>query len=332
VQNSIKAVITGTGAGIPEKILSNYDFEKMVDTSDEWIFSRTGIKERHVVSNGETNSDLCLKASQNALEMAGIGPEELDMIVVGTVTPDHPLPSTATILQSKLGATNAAAFDIVAACAGFLHGLTIARNMIYAGDFKKVLVVGAEVLSSITDYTDRSTCVLFGDGAGAVVVEHRERDDDPSEVVSSYLKADGTKKELLWIPLGGMVNKITAENVEDTDRYIKMAGNEIYKLAVRSMCDAANASLKKAGITAEDITWLIPHQANIRIIQGVAKRLHLPPEKIYLNIEKYGNTSSASVPIALDEANRTGKLKKGDYILMVAFGGGLTWGASLIRW
>ena len=264
--------------------------------------------------------------------MAGVSPEELDMIVVGTVTPDHPLPSTASILQSKLGASNSAAFDIVAACAGFLHGLTIARTMITAGDFKKILVVGGEILSGITDYNDRSTCVLFGDGAGAVIVERREGGEDTAQVISSYLKADGTKKELLWIPLGGNAGKITADNVNDPNRYVKMSGNEIYKLAVRAMCDAANVSLQKAGITAEDIAWLIPHQANIRIIQGVAKRLKIPEEKIYLNIEKYGNTSAASVPIALDEANRKGLLKKGDYILMVAFGGGLTWGASLIRW
>jgi len=331
VNENIKAVITGTGSGIPEKILSNADLEKMVDTSDEWIFSRTGIRERHIVADGITNSDLCLTASQNALQMAGANPEEIDMIIVGTVTPDHTLPSTAAILQSKLGAKNSAAFDVVAACAGFLHGLTIARNMITMGDFKKVLVVGSEVLSTIADYSDRSTCVLFGDGAGAVLVE-RSDDEDGSEVLSSYLKADGTKKELLWIPMGGVSQKITAENVEHPDRYVKMNGNEIYKLAVRAMCDAAQVSLKKAGLVADDIDWLIPHQANIRIIQGVAKRLRIPSERIYLNIEKYGNTSAASVPIALDEANRKGLLKKGDNILMVAFGGGLTWGATLLRW
>jgi 3-oxoacyl-[acyl-carrier-protein] synthase III len=331
VNDHLRAVITGTGGYAPDKIMTNFDFEKIIDTSDEWIYSRTGIKERRYAPPEVSNSDMCLEASKSALEMAGVTPEELDMIIVGTVTPDHPLPSTASILQAKLGAVNSAAFDIVAACAGFLHGLTIARNMIVAGNFKKILVVGAELLSRYFDITDRSTCVLFGDGAGAVVVESRDN-DDTSGVLSSYLKADGTKKELLWIPIGGSSRIYTPENVKHRDRYITMAGNEIYKLAVRAMCDAAIKSLENAGITAEDISWLIPHQANIRIINGVAKRLKIPDEKIYLNIEKYGNTSSASVPIALDEANRKGLLKKGDYILMVAFGGGLTWGASLVRW
>ncbi len=331
MSDHINAVITGTGAYAPGKVLTNQDLEKMVDTSDEWIFSRTGIKERRIVENGQNNSDLCLGAAKNALEMAQISPEELDMIIIGTVTPDYTLPSTATILQWKLGASNAAAFDIVAACAGFLHGLSIARGFILSGNMKKILVVGSEVLSRVTNYEDRSTCVLFGDGAGAVVMEARDGSDDTG-VLSSYLKADGTKTELLWIPVGGSTNPIEKETVDSNQRYISMAGNEIYKLAVRAMCDAAIKSIEKAGITTDDITWLIPHQANIRIIDGVAKRLRIPNEKVYLNIEKYGNTSAASVPIALDEANRKGLLKKGDYLLMVAFGGGLTWGASLIKW
>jgi 3-oxoacyl-[acyl-carrier-protein] synthase-3 len=331
VSNQINAVITGTGAYAPSKVLTNKDFEKMVDTSDEWIFSRTGIKERHIINDGETNSDLCLQASRNALEMANVSPEELDMIIIGTVTPDYLLPSTATILQWKLDAPNAAAFDVVAACAGFLHGLSIAKGFIHSGNFKKILVVGSEVLSKITNYKDRSTCVLFGDGAGAVVVEAMDGSDQTG-VLSSYLKADGTKTELLWIPAGGTAHPLNEETVDSNERYIYMAGNEIYKLAVRAMCDAAIKSIEKAGITTNDVAWLIPHQANIRIIEGVAKRLQIPSEKVYLNIDKYGNTSAASVPIALDEANRKGLLKKGDYILMVAFGGGLTWGATLIRW
>ncbi|NIP41759.1 MAG: ketoacyl-ACP synthase III [candidate division Zixibacteria bacterium] len=329
----MNAVIRGTGGYAPEKVLTNADFEKMVETSDEWIVSRTGIKERRVVSNGETNSDLCYKAAQRALEMANISPEDLDMIIVGTVTPDYFLPSTAAVVQEKLGAFNSAAFDVAAACAGFLHGLSIARGFILNGNVKRVLVIGSEVLSRITDYTDRSTCVLFGDGAGAVVVEADENGvEGGSGVLSSYLKADGSKTELLWIPIGGSKDPITQQNVDARGRYIMMSGNEIYKLAVRAMCDAAQKTLDQAGIGTDEISWLIPHQANIRIIEGVAKRLKIQDEKVYLNIEKYGNTSAASVPIALDEANRRGMLKKGDYILMVAFGGGLTWGASLVRW
>ncbi len=327
----INAVITGTGSYAPNEVLTNRDFEKMVDTSDEWIVARTGIRQRHIAPPEMSTSDISYEASKRALEMAGIEPGELDMIMVGTVTPDHILPSTATILQAKLGAAGSAAFDVVAACAGFLHGLAIAKAMILSGNYNKILVVGVELLSRITDYTDRSTCVLFGDGAGAAVVEKREGENH-SGVLSSYLKADGTKKELLWIPLGGAKHKITADNVNDPNRYVRMAGNEIFKLAVRAMCDAAESSLDQAGITTEDIAWLVPHQANIRIIDAVAKRLNIPKEKVYLNIQDYGNTSAASVPIALDEANRKGLLKKGDYIVMVAFGGGLTWGASLVRW
>jgi 3-oxoacyl-[acyl-carrier-protein] synthase-3 len=331
VSSHINAVITGTGAYAPDRVLTNQDLEKMVDTSDEWIFSRTGIKERHVVEDGETNSDLCLHAARNALEMANVSPEELDMIIIGTVTPDYTLPSTAAILQRKLGAANAAAFDVVAACAGFLHSLSIAKGFIDSSGFRKILVIGSEVLSRVTNYEDRSTCVLFGDGAGAVVLEAQDG-SEMTGVLSSYLKADGTKTELLWIPVGGSANPINKDTVQGIERYISMAGNEIFKLAVRAMCDAAIKSIEKAGITTNDIAWLIPHQANIRIIDSVAKRLQIPSEKVYLNIEKYGNTSAASVPMALDEANRKGLLKKGDYILMVAFGGGLTWGATLIRW
>jgi len=331
MNSEIRAVITGTGGYVPERVVTNFDFEKYLDTSDEWIYSRTGIRERRYAASGEATSDLCLKASERALAMAGVAPQELDLIVVGTVTPDFPLPSTATVLQAKLGAGTCAAFDIVAACTGFLHGLAIAHSMIRAGSYRKILVVGAEILTRIMDVNDRSTCVLFGDGAGAVVVERKDG-SEPTGVLASNLCADGTKKELLWIPLGGTVSPLTAENINSHERFILMQGNEVFKVAVRAMCDAALESMRQAGITGEDITWLIPHQANIRIINGVAKRLNLPPEKIYLNIENYGNTSAASVPIALDEANRTGHLKKGDYIIMVAFGGGLTWGASLVRW
>jgi 3-oxoacyl-[acyl-carrier-protein] synthase-3 len=329
----MNAVIRGTGAYTPKKVLTNADFEKIVDTSDEWIVTRTGIKERRIISENESNSDLCLRAGQNALDMAGCSAADLDMIIVGTVTPDYSLPSTAAVVQEKLGAVNSAAFDVVAACAGFLHGLSIAHGFIVNGNIRRALVIGSEVLSRYTDYSDRSTCVLFGDGAGAVVVEAENgADSNGSGVLSSYLKADGSKTELLWIPAGGSKNPLNANNVESRERYIMMSGNEIYKLAVRSMCDAALKALDKAGVSTDQISWLIPHQANIRIIEGVAKRLKIPEQKVFLNIEKYGNTSAASVPIALDEANRKGLLKEGDYILMVAFGGGLTWAASLVRW
>ncbi len=329
----MNAVIRGTGAYTPEKVLTNADFEKIVDTSDEWIVTRTGIKERRVVCENESNSDLCFNAGKRAMEMAAISAADLDMIIVGTVTPDYNLPSTAAVVQEKLGATNSAAFDVVAACAGFLHGLSIAHGFIVNGNIRRALIIGSEVLSRVTDYSDRSTCVLFGDGAGAVVVEADDgADANGSGVLSSYLRADGSKAELLWIPAGGSKNPLNANNIQSRERYIIMSGNEIYKLAVRSMCDAALRALDKAGVRTDEISWLIPHQANIRIIEGVAKRLKISDRKVFLNIEKYGNTSAASVPIALDEANRKGLLNKGDNVLMVAFGGGLTWAASLVRW
>jgi len=332
VTESVRAVITGTGSYAPSKVLTNEDLERMVQTSDEWIVTRTGIKRRHVVENGyQATSDLALEASRKALEMASVNPGELDMIIVATVTPDRILPSTASILQAKLGAEGSGAFDIAAACAGFLHGLTIARSLILCGNCKKILVVGAEVLTSITNYDDRSTCVLFGDGAGAVVVELREQQDDIG-IMSSYLKADGTREKLLWVPSGGVAEPLTEDNVNQAGRYVNMQGNEIFKLAVRAMCDAAEKSLRDSGLNNDNISWLIPHQANIRIINAVAKKLNLPTEKVYYNIHEYGNTSAASVPLALDEANRGRLLKKGDNILMVAFGGGLTWGAALVRW
>ncbi len=326
----INAVITGIGSYTPDRILTNADFEKMVETNDEWIVSRTGIKERHVVSNGSGTSDLALKAGQRAMENAGIGPDDLDLIIVGTVTPDYQVPSAACIVQEKMGAFGAAAMDVSAACASFIYGLTSASGMIRSGQYRRILVIGAETLSSITDYTDRGTCVLFGDAAGSVVLEAKEG-NAPEGVLSSVLETDGRYAKLLWIPVGGSVESYDPDSEGKQRIYLEMNGNEVFKVAVRAMVSSSRKVCEKAGVSKDDIALFIPHQANIRIIDAVRKRLGLPEEKVFVNIEKYGNTSSASVPLALDEAVKAGKAKKGDLVLMVAFGGGLTWGASIVR-
>lgn len=323
------ARIAGIGHYLPEKILNNADFEKIVDTSDEWIVTRSGIRERHITAEGEVSSDMAFEASKIALADAGVDPKDLDVIIVSTVTPDMPLPSTGCLLQHKLGAVNAAAFDVSAACSGFIYGLSVGSSMIEAGKAKKALVIGVETLSSITDYTDRTTCVLFGDGCGAVVLEEGE----PGEgVLSTFMQSDGAEKELLYITAGGSLTPLTAEGIERNDHCIRMKGDGLFKYAVRAMVDAAKHTLEEAGIGTEDITYLIPHQANIRIIEGVRKRLKLEKEQVVVNIDRVGNTSSASIPIAFSELKASGNLKKGDLVIMVAFGGGLTWGAALIRY
>lgn len=322
--------MTGLGSFHPSRLLTNADLEKMVDTSDEWITSRSGIKERWICAEGESNSDMCTAAGRKALEMAGVAPEEIEMLIIGTVTPDKRLPSTACLVQEKLGLVNAAGLDIVAACAGFLHGLSIGNAYIRSGQFKKIMVIGAEKLSSITDYTDRSTCVLFGDGAGAVILEPS---DDDSGILSTYIKSDGRYADLLCIPDGGSdspAHKINSLNGHHFD--IIMDGGKVMKHAVRQMADASNRVIAEANLTAEDVTVMVPHQANIRILKSTAQRLGIPEEKVFVNIEKYGNTSSASVPIALEEAVSTGRIKKNDIVLMAAFGGGLTWAAALVKW
>jgi len=324
-----RAQIAGTGAAIPKRVLTNADFEKMVETSDEWIVTRTGIRERHVAENGTVGSDLALEASQNALREAGMGPEELDLILVGTVTPDYVVPSTAAILQRKLGAKNAAAMDVVAGCTGFIYGLATADAFIKAGTYQNILVIGVEILSKITNYQDRNTCVLFGDGAGAAVVKSVA--DGNRGILSTFLAADGSLAELLWVPVGGTVEPLTAENCGRREHYLKMAGNEVFKSAVREMGDACVTVLEKSGVKPEELKLLIPHQANIRIIEATAKRLGLPMEKVFVNIDKYGNTSSATVPIGLYEARQQGRVGPGDLVLMVAFGAGFTWGAALVR-
>ncbi|MCI0329683.1 MAG: ketoacyl-ACP synthase III [candidate division Zixibacteria bacterium] len=325
-----KALLTGVGAAAPTRILTNYDFEKMVDTSDEWIVTRTGIRERHVVEDGMVGTDLALEASRQALREAELSADELDLILLGTVTPDFIVPSSACILQKKIGATKAAAMDVVAGCTGFIYGLATANAFIRSGMYENILVIGVEVLSKLTDYKDRNTCVLFGDAAGAVVVQAAPPDEKRG-ILSAFLAADGNLANLLHVPMGGTVDPLTPANFERRGQYIKMAGNEVFKSAVREMGEAATLALEKAGCSPDELTLLIPHQANIRIIEATAKRLGLPMEKVYVNIDRYGNTSSASVPLALWEARREGKVKDGDLVLLVAFGAGFTWGSVLVR-
>ncbi len=309
--------------------MTNADFEKLVETSDEWIISRTGIKERRIADEDIVTSDMAVAAGRRALAMAGCAPEEIELVVTGTVTPDYRLPSTSCVVQEKMGLTSAVGFDIVAACTGFISGLSVARAYIESGTFKKALVIGAEKLSSITNYRDRGTCVLFGDAAGAVVLE---ASNGGRGILSTYLKSDGRLREWLWIKIGGSKHPYTPAFTYDGSDKVFMNGSEIFKVAVREMEKACIKVINDAGLQPEDIALIVPHQANMRIIDALAKRLKAGPEKVFLNIEKYGNTSAASVPLALDEANREGRLKPGDNVLMVAFGGGLIWGAALVKW
>jgi len=327
--DSYNARIAGTGMAVPEKILTNADLEKMVDTSDEWIVSRSGIKERRIADANTAASDLALEASLKALNDAKVKGEDLDLIIVGTVTPDFTLPSTACILQDKLNNKKAAVMDVVAACAGFIYGLSIAKAFVNIGQFKNVLVIGVEILSKFTNWEDRNTCVLFGDGAGAVVVQPSK---EKGGILATYISGDGSLANLLHAPIGGTRTRLTKENFDLKQHYIIMAGSEVFKSAVRAMGDSALRVIEQAGLKSEEIDLLIPHQANIRIIEATAKRLKIPMEKVYVNIDRFGNTSSASVPIAMDEARKKGRIKKGDKVVLVAFGGGFTWGAALIEW
>lgn len=325
----IRAKITGTGASVPERVLSNFDLEKIIDTSDEWIVTRTGIRERRIAADGEYTSTFATQAAERALEMAGVTADQIDMIILGTISGDYPWPATACFVQSKLKAVNAVAFDISAACSGFVYALSIADRFIRSGGAKKVLVIGAEVISRILDYTDRNTCLLFGDGSGAVVVEAVEGE---AGIYDSLIKSDGNYTDLLFQPGYGSRNPAAKAQTDDKLGYLHMQGNEIFKLAVRNMEEAAIKVLEMNGLKESDLSLLIPHQANKRIIDAIAKRLSLPEEKVFVNLHRYGNTSAASIPIALDEANRSGRLKSGDLIMFVAFGGGLTWGAVPVRW
>ena len=326
---SLKSRITGTGAYAPETVITNSDLEKKVETSDEWIIERTGIKERRVVSAGQTNSDLCLEASLKALQAANLKPKDIDMIIVATMSGDMPMPSTAAILQKKLNAKNAAAFDVNAACSGFLYGLSVADKFIVTGASRKLLLVGSEVNSRFLDWEDRATCVLFGDGAGAVVLEPEK---GKSGILSTHLHSDGDLWDYICIPGGGADHPPSSQTIKDGMHFIKMRGNETFKVAVRTLQKLVVSTLAEQGIDPSDLAMLIPHQANLRIITATAERLKLPMSRVAVNLDKYGNTSSASIPIALDEVVREGRIKKGDYILLEAFGSGLTWASALLRW
>jgi len=325
----MRSRVIGTGSAVPERVLSNQDLEKLVDTTDEWITARTGIKERRIASSDEFTSTLATRAALNALDMAGIGPAELDMIIVATVTPDYPFPSTAALLQNNIKAVNASAFDISAACSGFIYAASIVDKFIKSGSVKYALVVGAEVLSRIVDWTDRNSCLLFGDGAGAVVLQ---ADNGESGILDTVMMSDGSNWELLYQPAPGNRNPASYQVVDERLAFIRMQGNEVFKLAVRAMEDAALKVLSAGNMAPADIDLFIPHQANRRIIDAIGKRLGISDEKVYVNIERFGNTSSASIPLALDEANRGGLLKPDDLLLLDAFGGGMAWGALTIRW
>jgi 3-oxoacyl-[acyl-carrier-protein] synthase-3 len=327
----VRSRIVGTGRGIPPRRLTNADLEAMVDTSDAWIVERTGIRERRILDPSLATSDLATEAARKACQAAGVSPGEIDCIILGTVTPDHPFPATAVYVQRKLGVTpGAAAFDLSAACAGFLYGLGVADAFIHRGVFKRVLVIGVEVLSRIIDWKDRNTCVLFGDGAGAVVVTAEA--DDRRGVLSTHLYADGGYADQLYIPAGGTREPLTAERMADRQQYVKMNGREVFKHGVKNMASAARTALEVNGLRPEDVKWVFAHQANLRILEGVADRVGIPLERFFLNIAQYGNTSSASLPIALDEAVEAGKLSPGDLLLFTALGGGLSWASACIRW
>lgn len=323
------AGILGTGTALPEKVITNHDLEKIVETSDRWITERTGIKERRQAGPEETTSTLSVQASRKALEMAGITARDLDLIICSTISPDMPLPATASFIQRELGAPDCCAFDLAAACSGFLFGITTAEQFIRTGKAKYVLVIGAELLSRYLDYQDRATCVIFGDGVAAGVMGPVE---PPSGILASELHTNGSFADHLYIPAGGTAKPATCETVQARDHYIKMRGNELFKVAVRSLDEVSRNVLGQANVRPEDVSLFIPHQANQRITDAVRQRLGVAPEKVYSNISRVGNTSSASIPICLDECVRSGRIRKGDLVLMSAFGAGVTWGAVLMRW
>ncbi|HSH00560.1 MAG TPA: beta-ketoacyl-ACP synthase III [candidate division Zixibacteria bacterium] len=333
MSEKIYARIAGTGSFTPSQVMTNADLEKIVDTSDEWITTRTGIKERRIAPKEMTSVDMSVEACTAAMEMAGWSPEDVEMTLVGTITPDYRLPSNACVIQERLGLVNSGTMDLAAACAGFIHALATAAAFIETRQIKRALVVGVEKLTSITNYNDRGTCILFGDAAGATAVEATT---EKRGVLSSFMKSDGRLAKLLWIPVGGVARPWAEASknggMSAGEDCLYMNGSEVFKHAVRQMGDAALQVIERAGIHPDDVNLVVPHQANIRIIDALAKRLKLPEDRVFVNIEKYGNTSSASVPLALDEAVRSGRIQADDYVLMLAFGGGLTWGATLIRW
>jgi 3-oxoacyl-[acyl-carrier-protein] synthase-3 len=326
---SVYAAITGWGMGVPVNIVTNDDIAKIVDTSDEWIQTRTGIRERRIISGNESTSTLASAAGRDAMNMAGVTPADIDMVIVATFTPDRPLPATACQVQAALGLNRAAAFDIAAACSGFVYGLTVATSLIQTGMAKRILLCAVDVLSHVVNWQDRNTCVLFGDGAGAVVLEATNQ---PYGLLSSVLGADGRREDLLMIEAGGTCMPLRDELQNDPRRFLTMNGREVFKLAVRGMEESSMAALTKAHMTLDQINMVVPHQANRRIIEAIAERLNLPIEQFFINLDRYGNTSAGTIPIALTEAASSGVLKQDDYILLTAFGGGLTWGSAVVRW
>ncbi len=327
---SFQVCIAGTGSYLPEKILTNAELAIQVDTSDEWIVSRTGIRERRIAADGEFTSHMATHAARRALEQAGLAAEDVELIIVATITPDTLTPATACYVQHNLGAHQAVAFDISAACSGFLYAMKISKRLIGDGAFKNALIIGAEKLSAVINWEDRSTCVLFGDGAGAAVLRRAEPDE--GSILATEMGTDGNLTHLLNIPGGGIACPITAANVNDHLFTLTMMGKEVFKHAVNRMKEAAEKVIERAGLKAEDIACVIPHQANLRIIDAIADRLAVPNERVFVNLDKYGNTSAAAVAIALDEANRSGAFKRGEHIVLVVFGAGLTWAAAAIRW
>ena len=309
--------------------MTNADLEKIVDTTDQWILERTGIRERRICDDSITCADMATEAARNAIAMANCAPEDVDLVIDATVTADYTLPSNGCLIQEKLGLVNAVGFDVVAACSGFINGLTISRGFIESGMYKKIVVVGSEKLSAFTNWNDRTTCVLFGDAAGAVVVEPST---NGSGILSTFMKSDGRMREWLWSRVGGTKFPHTPDFAWDGTDKIYMSGSDVFKVAVKEMGRACLKAIADAGVKPEDVSLVVPHQANMRIIESLIKRLNISPDKVMINIEKYGNTSSASVPLALDEANRSGRIKPGDLVLMVAFGGGMIWGSALVRW
>lgn len=325
----IRSAIIGTGSYLPEKILTNQELEKRVDTSDQWIQERTGIRERRIASDKEATSDLAVAAAQRALANAGVEPDELDFIIVATGTPDMLFPSTACLVQDRLWAKRAMAFDLSAACSGFVYALSVADQYIKSGGAKTVLVIGSEVMSRLMDWTDRSTCILFGDGAGAALLRAEEGDRG---VLSSHLHSDGSLWDLICVPGGGSRNPPSEAVLDQRLNFLKMKGSETFKVAVRALEECAREALTANGLAPEDLKLVVPHQANLRIIRAVADRLGVPMEQVVINLDRVGNTSAASIPIALDEAVQKGRLSSGDLVLLAAFGGGLTWGSALLRW
>jgi len=327
--SQLRTIILGTGSELPSKVMSNLDLEKLVETSDEWITTRTGIKERRILEEGKGTADMAYAASVRALKDAGIEASDLDAIIMGTVTPDYPFPSSACVLEDMLGARGVFSFDVNAACSGFLNALSVADAFIRAGRIQKALVVGSDALSRLLNWHDRGTCILFGDGAGAVVVG--ASNDGNRGILSTRLRTDGSFVKTLYVPAGGSLRPASAETVEKNEHTITMNGKEVFKVAVRSMEEISRAALEEAGVGVDEVSLVIPHQANHRIITALAARLGVPMEKVVVNLDRYGNTSAASVPVALDEARREGRIQSGDVVLLNAFGAGFAWGAAVIR-